>query len=79
MFKLLSQHAAAASPPTRALLLSASLKLLLMSPGDAELGKEVTGLLERHARSSDAELQQRAVEYLVSRVQSCHGAACLLA
>jgi hypothetical protein len=65
MFRLLNQHVPAASPPTRGLLLTAALKLLLQSPGDAALKREVTAALEKAARGADAELQQRAVEYLV--------------
>lgn len=36
-----------------------------MSPGDAPLRAAVEGLLGRYAQAADAELQQRAVEYLV--------------
>jgi len=72
MVRLLSQHLIAASGPTRGLLLSASLKLLLQAPDNAELKKLVVGMLEKYAGSSDVDLQQRAVEYLV-RLILCGG------
>ncbi|GFH33706.1 alpha_adaptinC2 domain-containing protein, partial [Haematococcus lacustris] len=46
------------------LLMTAYIKLHLADPGDAALHREVMGLFERYQKFMDAELQQRASEYL---------------
>ena len=68
IFLLLQDRFMTATLNTRALLLSAYLKLLVMDPNDHELRSLVTGVFERYRKVMDAELQQRAVEYLVRSI-----------
>lgn len=65
LFNMLHDRFLAASSKTKPLLLSAFLKILMMDHGDHELRSCVIQVFERYSRVSDAELQQRAVEYLV--------------
>eukprot|EP00803_Ostreobium_quekettii_P002464 evm.model.scf_1061.2 EVM.evm.TU.scf_1061.2 scf_1061:6281-18352(+) len=64
LYQLLHARFAAASLSMKALLLSVYLKLMVMDPGDQELRSQVTAVFERYRKVMDAELQQRAVEYL---------------
>ena len=66
MFNLLHQHFATLSPATKGLLLTAYLKLLLLEPSNDKLQQVVTEVYGRYSRMMDPDLQQRAVEYLVS-------------
>jgi len=63
-FKLLNAVFPAASQPTKGLLMTAFVKIYLVDSANPELRTSVVGLFERHQRYMDAELQQRAVEYL---------------
>ncbi|GIL70205.1 hypothetical protein Vretimale_3499 [Volvox reticuliferus] len=63
-FRLLFAAFPAASPPTKGLLMTALLKIYLLDPSNATLSREVRDLFERYKRFMDAELQQRATEYL---------------
>ncbi|GLC68315.1 hypothetical protein PLESTF_000678300 [Pleodorina starrii] len=63
-FRLLYGAFPAASQPTRGLLMTALLKIYLLDPTNATLSREVRDLFERYKRFMDAELQQRATEYL---------------
>lgn len=65
LYQLLHARFAAASLSMKALLLSVYLKLMVMDPGNQELRSQVTAVFERYRKVMDAELQQRAVEYLV--------------
>ena len=46
------------------LLLSAYLKMLLADPNDAQLRQQISAVYERYSHFMDADLQQRAVEYM---------------
>ncbi|EFJ50611.1 hypothetical protein VOLCADRAFT_120602 [Volvox carteri f. nagariensis] len=63
-FRLLFAAFPAALPPTKGLLMTALLKIYLLDPSNATLSREVRDLFERYKRFMDAELQQRATEYL---------------
>ncbi|KAL6765658.1 adaptin N terminal region-domain-containing protein [Haematococcus lacustris] len=63
-FRLLHALFPPATPATKGLLLTAFIKLYLADPGNAALRNEVVTLFERNQKFMDAELQQRAVEYL---------------
>jgi AP-2 complex subunit alpha len=62
-FQLLQERFVAASPETKALLLTAYEKMLVAEPDNAALREAVDALLARLAGTLDAELAQRAVEY----------------
>ncbi|GMH38541.1 hypothetical protein BSKO_06425 [Bryopsis sp. KO-2023] len=64
LFQMLHERFVAASSSTKPLLLSAFLKILMMDHNNAELRNSVVQVFERYSRVADAELQQRAVEYL---------------
>ena len=46
------------------LLLSAFLKMLLADPSDGQLRQQISAVYERYSHFMDADLQQRAVEYI---------------
>ncbi|SCZ92468.1 BZ3500_MvSof-1268-A1-R1_Chr5-2g07886 [Microbotryum saponariae] len=61
-FQLVNSRANLASASTKALLLTAYFKWLNLFP---EIYEQIVNLFERYSRVLDAELQQRACEYLV--------------
>ncbi len=77
-FRLLHERWHSAGAAGRRLLLSSYLRLLLAAPGDAELRAQTTAALERAARQMDAELQQRATEYLALAADPGRAAAFVL-
>jgi len=67
-FRLLNNLFPAASQAAKGLLMTAFIKIFLQqAPQDQNLKREVVGLFERFQKFMDAELQQRAAEYLVGR------------
>lgn len=64
-FRLLHERFPTLSIPTKGLLLSAYLKMLLHEPGNTALQAEVVAVFSRYSRQLDPELQQRSTEYLV--------------
>jgi len=65
LFHQLHERFPAAGPLTKALMLSAYMKMLANGgASDATLKAEIEGVFEQHRDVGDAELQQRAVEYL---------------
>ncbi|KAG2452624.1 hypothetical protein HYH02_002861 [Chlamydomonas schloesseri] len=63
-YRLLHGAFPAASQPTKGLLMTALLKIYLLEPTNATLSRDVRELFDRYKRFMDAELQQRATEYL---------------
>ncbi|MCJ1422498.1 hypothetical protein MMC29_000378 [Sticta canariensis] len=63
-FALLQERFIVVSPEAKAMLLTSFLKLLLADSNDVQLKNSVETVLDRYSRFMDAELQQRAVEYL---------------
>jgi len=61
MFEVLNRQYSAVSEPTRAILLSAYLKLCKEWP---QLVSKVQPIFKKHASQIDPEIQQRSVEYL---------------
>ena len=49
---------------SQGLLLSAYLKMLLADPSDDQLRQQISAVYERYSHFMDADLQQRAVEYI---------------
>ncbi|GFR46483.1 hypothetical protein Agub_g8060 [Astrephomene gubernaculifera] len=74
-YRLLHAAFPAASPPTKGLLMTALLKIYLLEPTNATLSRDVRELFERYKRFMDAELQQRATEYLQALAANPHTAA----
>lgn len=69
VFQSLHRRFGQVSGVTKSLLLSSYMKLVAGQPGglgggDRSLVQEVAGVLRRQERSTDSELQQRAVQYL---------------
>jgi AP-2 complex subunit alpha len=64
-FKLLHERFPTLSIPTKGLLLSAYLKMLLHDASNAALQAEVVAVFSRYSCQLDPELQQRSTEYLV--------------
>ncbi|KAK9841331.1 hypothetical protein WJX74_004023 [Apatococcus lobatus] len=64
LFALLQERFPSMPPHAKGILLSAYLKLCLMAPQDIQLKEQVMEVLSRYARFMDADLQQRAVEYM---------------
>lgn len=62
-FQLLQDRFVAASPETKALLLTVYEKMLVSDPDNAPLREGVEAVLTRYSGTMDAELAQRAVEY----------------
>eukprot|EP00850_Spirogloea_muscicola_P012756 SM000084S23092 [mRNA] locus=s84:17407:23674:+ [translate_table: standard] len=66
IFAVLHDKFPTAATPTKALLLSAYAKILLHSqPPDPELQAQILSVFQKHESSVDAEVQQRAAEYVV--------------
>ncbi|KAG1677810.1 hypothetical protein FOA52_008574 [Chlamydomonas sp. UWO 241] len=63
-FKLLQGLLATATAPTRGLLYTAFIKLYLQAPNDSELRSTAIAQFQGASASMDADLQQRAAEYL---------------
>lgn len=63
-FRVLHRKFITYTPRTKALLLSTYIKLVNLYPEEAELIRLVSEVLRHHASYIDAEIQQRAVEYL---------------
>eukprot|EP00271_Cylindrocystis_brebissonii_P023186 TRINITY_DN9462_c0_g1_i2.p1 TRINITY_DN9462_c0_g1~~TRINITY_DN9462_c0_g1_i2.p1 ORF type:complete len:1084 (+),score=251.00 TRINITY_DN9462_c0_g1_i2:248-3499(+) len=64
IFTLLNDKFPTVSTPTKALLLSSYIKILLHTqPADPQLVEEVNAVFKKHESYIDAEVQQRAVEY----------------
>lgn len=72
IFQMLHERFLAASSKTKPLLMSAFLKIMMMDHGDHELRSSVLQVFERYSTVLDAELQQRAVEYLVRSRRIIH-------
>lgn len=65
LFHLLQERFPASSTRTKGLLLTSYLKLALMEPENQGLKQAVMSVFQYYSQVIDAELQQRAVEYLV--------------
>ncbi|GAQ92348.1 adapitin protein [Klebsormidium nitens] len=63
IFAALHHHFHSASVPTKSLLLTAYIKLLLHAPPDPALRDQVLAVFTKYGSALDAEVQQRAVEY----------------
>ncbi|KAG2494582.1 hypothetical protein HYH03_007348 [Edaphochlamys debaryana] len=63
-YRLLAAAFPAASQPAKGLLMTALLKIYLLDPSNAGMARDIRELFERYKRFMDAELQQRATEYL---------------
>jgi len=64
IFRALHSKFTMFSPKTKALLLSTYAKFLNLYPEEQELIRQITEVLRTHAAYLDAEIQQRAVEYM---------------
>lgn len=65
IFHILNDKFPAVTTPTKALLLSACVKIMMhCQPPDPELVDQVVAVFRRYESSVDAEVQQRAVEFL---------------
>ena len=64
IFQLLQERFPASSGRTKGLLMTSYLKLAMMDPNNEELKQGVMQVFEYYSKVVDAELQQRAVEYL---------------
>eukprot|EP00898_Chlorokybus_atmophyticus_P005519 jgi/Chlat1/5969/Chrsp4S06181 len=63
VFMALHEKFAAVTRPTKALLLTAYIKLLMHNTRDAQFREEVITVFRRYESFADQEIQQRAVEY----------------